>query len=112
MGRLTAALLALGIFAAGAAEAPAPELRVRLRPASAAAGRFVRLDEVAELSGARAGEAAGVLLGRAPEAGQSRAITARAVVLRLEEEGFDARRVEVSGAAEAVVGTVAPAAKA
>ena len=104
-----AALLVLGALAASAAEAPAPELRVRLRPVAAAAGPLVRLDEVADLSGARAGEAAGVLLGRAPQAGQSRAITARAVGLRLEEEGFDARRVEVSGAAETMVGPFAPA---
>jgi flagella basal body P-ring formation protein FlgA len=100
-----AAALALAAWAvpARADVAAAPELRVRLRSAATVAGGFVRLDEVAELSGSRAGEAAGVLLGRAPATGQSRALTSRAVGLRLEEEGFDARRFELGGAEETVI---------
>jgi len=108
--RAVAVLLAVLSLAAAAARAdgePAADLRVRMRPSAAAAGGFVRLDEVAELSGPRAAEAAGVLLGRAPDAGRSRAISARSVGQRLEEEGFDARRVELSGAVETVVGTAA-----
>ncbi len=122
---LAALLLASAALLAGArageagGRAERPELLVTLRPAAAAVGAFVRLDEVAELDGARAAEAAGVLLGRAPLAGQAQALTARTVGLRLEEEGFDARRFEVVGAAETVVrlatapaGTAAPAAPA
>ena len=94
-------LLAAWLPCSGAAEGPAGlALGVQLRPAAAAAGKFVRLDEVAELSGERAGEAGSVLLGLAPAAGQRRTVTGQAVAGRLAEEGFECA---LTGASETVV---------
>ncbi len=103
MGRLATAILAMLAAAGAAAGAEQPGLSVTLRPAARAAGRFVRLDEIAGLSGKRAAEAAKVLLGPAPRVGARAKLTRGEVACRLEEEGFDRRGFRLAGAGEVVV---------
>ncbi len=109
MNRLAAAALALlfGIGAVTTAAAEKPGLAVKLRPAARAEGRFLKLVEIAELSGPRAAEAARVLLGRVPEIGARVTLARGEVQLRLEEEGFDRRNFSVAGAEKVTVRSAA-----
>jgi flagella basal body P-ring formation protein FlgA len=110
------AAVALTVLLAALPAAPAAEagggLAVELRGFARSAGPFVRLDEVAELSGARAAQAGAVLLGRAPEAGRSRNIDRGTVERRLIEEGFEAGSFKVAGAQESKVASAAEGAPA
>jgi flagella basal body P-ring formation protein FlgA len=94
--------LLLGTAIAAAAEKQSA-LAVKLRSSARSAGPFIRLDEVAELSGAGADRAGKVLLGRVPRPGARAALKRKEVELRLEEEGFERRRFTVTGAEEVMV---------
>ncbi len=106
--RLAAVALALlaAAITAGAGE-KGETLTVRLKVAARSGGRFVRLAEVAGLSGRGAESAGRVLLGESPADGARLALGREEVALRLEEEGFDRRRFSVVGADEVVVSAAA-----
>ncbi len=103
MRPLAAALLTLSLLGTAAAGEQRGGLMVRLHAAASVTGRFVRLDEVADISGQGAKSAGKVLLGGAPKIGVRAVIESSEVAHRLEEEGFDRREFRVTGAGEVVV---------
>jgi flagella basal body P-ring formation protein FlgA len=103
MRSLGAGLLVLSLLGVAAAGEKVSGLTVKLRAASSATGKFVRLDEVADISGKDAKAAGKVLLGAAPKIGARVVIGSSEVAHRLEEEGFDRRKFKVTGTDEVVV---------
>ncbi len=103
MFRIASALLLLtALSMAGAGEKRAT-LTVTLRASAGVSGGFVRLGDVALLSGKNARAAGKVLLGPVPKIGSRSEFKRNDVAYRLEEEGFDRAGFSIGGSEEVVV---------
>jgi flagella basal body P-ring formation protein FlgA len=90
-------LLAILVLAAPLAAQSGAELVINLQRDGKASGAFVRLADVATLTGPRADAAADVLLGRAPGPGEARALTREYIRMRLRQSGLDDAAVAIYG---------------